>query len=51
MTQEELVAELKSRGVELEVQSCGCCPPSVRVKLDGKEAHEGYFEDFDFENN
>lgn len=49
MTQEQLIAELKKRGVELEVHSCGCCPPSVRIKFDGKQV-EGYFDDFDFED-
>lgn len=45
LTQDEVVAMLKERGVELHIGGCGCCSsPAVAVVIDGKCRVETYDE-------
>jgi hypothetical protein len=49
MTQDELEAELKKRGIELQIGACGCCSsPWVAVKIDGEKVFDDEGVSFDF---
>jgi hypothetical protein len=46
VTKEEVIAELKARGVELHIGACGCCgSPWVKIKIDERD-FESEYENF-----
>ena len=45
--QERIKKILKSRGIELRIWSCGCCPLEFTVKIDGEIKYDIGFHDDD----